>query len=172
MFCINGGAADTWILLCIVACVSGGFSVIILAMAGKASLEFDPAVLCVAVLDECRADVDLSLRLLDLGDDALRGSFLPCALLLRRTLDFSELFDELDDDLCFRRRSLSLLVVPFVSASLENEARLPGGATVTYLGGLGTLAILTLCFSVSMCTNTVPLSSCEGPQRCFLHKVQ
>ena len=162
VFCINGGAADTGILLYIDACVSGGFSVARLAMVGKASLEFDPAVLCVAELDECRTDGDLSLRFLELL----------CALLLRRTLDFSELYDELDGDLCFRRRSLSLLMALFVSASLESEDRQPGGATVTYLGFRGTLAICFLCLSASMCVNSVPLSACEGPQRCFLHKVQ
>ena len=162
VFCINGGAADTGILLYIDACVSGGFSVARLAMAGKASLEFDPAVLCVAELDECRTDVDLSLRLLDLCDDVLRGSFLLCALLLRRTLILSELSDELEGDLCFRRRSLSLLVAPFVSASLEPESRKLGGGTVMYLIFLGALEIFFLCFSVSMCTNAVPLSPCEG----------
>ena len=131
-------------------------------MVGKASLGFDPDVLCVADLDVRFIDCDSSLLLRFLEHLCLT------ALLLRRTLDLSELSDELDGDLCLRRRSLSLLLALFISASLEIE---DGGAICTYLRCAGMLAICLLCFSVSMCTNSEPLSLFEGPQNCFLHTV-
>ena len=124
-------------------------------MVGKASLGFDPDVLCVA---------DLDVRFID-GDSSLLLRFLEhlClfALLLRRTLDLSELSDELDGDLCLRRRSLSLLLALFISASLEIE---DGGAICAYLRCAGMLAICLLCFSVLMCPNSEPYLCSKVPK--------